>query len=264
MSWFEVLVLSVVQGLTEFLPVSSSAHLVFVPKIFGWNDQGLAFDTATHVGTLFAVVIYFRKEIFTLLKDWIGSLRYQKKVGESDLAWGLIIATIPVCVVGLLLHDHIETYARSAFTIAIGSIVFGIVLYIADRKVGIKTEKNMTLYLALIIGFAQVLALMPGVSRSGITLTAGLFLGFSRVSATRFSFLLSIPVIFLAGVYEASKLIKSDDFVEWDKIIGATFLSFIFGYLCIHFFLKLVSKWSLTPFVVYRVLLGILLLWFFW
>lgn len=260
MSWLEVFVLSIVQGLTEFLPVSSSAHLVFVPKLFGWSDQGLAFDVAIHVGTLFAVVIYFKKEVFILSKDWFSSIKHKNLVGESYLSWALIIATIPTCVFGFIFHGYVEEYARSAFSIAIGSIVFGVILFIADKKAGIKTEKNMTLYLALIIGFAQVLALMPGVSRSGITLTAALFLGFNRVSAARFSFLMSIPIILLAGLYEASKLINSQNLVEWDKIIGGTLLAFISGYLCIHFFLKIISKWSITPFVIYRILLGILLL----
>ena len=262
MSWIEVLVLSIVQGLTEFLPVSSSAHLVFVPKLFNWADQGLAFDVATHVGTLFAVIIYFRKEIFVIIKDWVLSIKHQKKVGESKLAWALILATIPTCVAGLFLHSYVEEYARSSFNIAIGSIVFGVILYIADRKKGIKTEANMTLYLALIIGFAQVFALMPGVSRSGITLTAALFLGFSRVSAARFSFLLSVPVIFLAGIYEASKLISSESFVEWDKVLGGVLFSFMSGYLCIYLFLKMISKYSMTPFVIYRICLGFLLLYF--
>lgn len=260
MGWLEVLVLSIVQGLTEFLPVSSSGHLVFVPKIFGWEDQGLAFDVATHVGTLFAVIIYFRKEIFILLKDWISSVRYQKEVGESSLSWALIVASIPVCLFGYIFRNLVEEYARSTLSIAFGSIVFGIILYIADRKNGTKTVKDITLYLALIIGFAQVLALVPGVSRSGITLTAALFLGLERVSAAKFSFLLSIPIIFLAGVFEAVKLVNSQNFVEWDKIIGGTLLSFVAGYLCIHFFLKIISKWSLTPFVIYRVLLGVLLI----
>ncbi|MDR1976240.1 MAG: undecaprenyl-diphosphate phosphatase [Campylobacteraceae bacterium] len=263
MNWLEVFVLSIVQGVTEFLPVSSSAHLILTPRVFGWQDQGLAFDTAVHLGTLFAVVIYFRNEIVSLLKDWFSSLVARKNVGESTLAWGIIVATIPACVAGLLFNGVIETYLRSPLVIASTTIIFGVVLFAADRFAGKKDEKNITLYIALLIGLAQMLALIPGVSRSGITLSAALILGFSRVSAARFSFLLSIPIILLASGYEGLKLTQSTFSVEWDKIAGAVVISFLSGYFCIYAFLKAVQRWTITPFVAYRLLLGIALFYFF-
>ncbi|MDR2100731.1 MAG: undecaprenyl-diphosphate phosphatase [Campylobacteraceae bacterium] len=264
MSWFEVFMLSIIQGITEFLPVSSSAHLILAPRIFGWQDQGLAFDVATHFGTLFAVIIYFRNEILMLLKDWLYSLKAHKNIGESTLAWGIIIATIPACIAGLLFNELIETYLRSPRVIASTTIIFGVVLFAADRFSGKKNEKNITLYIALLIGLAQVLSLIPGVSRSGITLSAALLLGFSRVSAARFSFLLSIPIILLASGYEGLKLVQSAFDVQWDKIIGAIVISFLSGYACIHLFLKAISRFSITPFVIYRLLLGAVLFYLFW
>ncbi|MDR2081134.1 MAG: undecaprenyl-diphosphate phosphatase [Campylobacteraceae bacterium] len=264
MSWFEVFTLSIIQGITEFLPVSSSAHLVLAPHIFGWQDQGLAFDVAVHFGTLFAVMIYFKNEILLLLKDWFYSLKARKNIGESTLAWGILIATIPACIAGLLFNDMIEAYLRSPLIIASTTIIFGIVLFAADRFSGKKDEKNITLYIALFIGLAQMLALIPGVSRSGITLSAALILGFSRVSAARFSFLLSIPIILLASGFEGLKLLQSSYEAEWDKIAGAIAISFISGYACIHLFLKAVSKFSITPFVIYRLMLGVALFFLFW
>ncbi|MDR2789722.1 MAG: undecaprenyl-diphosphate phosphatase [Campylobacteraceae bacterium] len=264
MNWFEVFVLSLIQGITEFLPVSSSAHLVLAPHIFGWQDQGLAFDVAVHFGTLFAVMIYFKNEILLLLKDWFYSLKTGKNVGESTLAWGIIIATAPACIAGLLFNDMIEAYLRSPLIIAATTVIFGIVLFIADRFSGKKDEKNITLYIALFIGLAQMLALIPGVSRSGITLSAALLLGFGRVSAARFSFLLSIPIILLASGYEGLKLLQSSHDAEWSKIAGAVVISFLSGYACIHLFLKAVSKFSITPFVIYRLMLGIALFLLFW
>ncbi|MDR1554416.1 MAG: undecaprenyl-diphosphate phosphatase, partial [Campylobacteraceae bacterium] len=183
---------------------------------------------------------------------------------ESRLAWGVIIATIPACIAGLLFSGMVETHLRSPLVISVTTILFGIVLFIADKFTGKKDEKNITLYIALFIGLAQMLALIPGVSRSGITLSMALFLGFNRVSAARFSFLLSIPIILLASGYEGLKLIQSAADVEWGKIAGAVAISFISGYACIHLFLKAISRFSITPFVVYRLLLGIILFAAFW
>jgi undecaprenyl-diphosphatase len=260
MSWTEVFVLSIVQGITEFLPVSSSAHLVLTSHILGWKDQGIAFDVAVHLGTLFAVIVYFKNELFLLLKDWTFSLKKRCCVGESTLAWGIIAATIPACIFGFLFNNLIEEYLRSPLVIAVTTIVFGVVLFVADRFTGNKNEKNIVLYIALLIGLAQMLSLIPGVSRSGITLSMGLFLGLSRVSAARFSFLLSIPVILIASGYEGLKLIEEVSSVQWSKMAGAIILSFISGYICIHAFLTAVQRFSITPFVVYRLLLGFALL----
>ncbi|MDR3346925.1 MAG: undecaprenyl-diphosphate phosphatase [Campylobacteraceae bacterium] len=263
MGWFEVIILSIVQGITEFLPVSSSAHLVLVPHIFGWEDQGLAFDVAVHLGTLIAVIIYFRDEIRSVFKDWVISLKRAERFGESTLFWGIIVATIPACVFGFFFNGFIETHLRSPLVIAFTTIIFGVVLFVSDKFVGGKDEKNITLYLAFLIGLAQMLALIPGVSRSGITLSAALLLGFSRVGAARFSFLLSIPVILLAGGYEGLKLIEAEAAVEWGKLAGAVAFSFVSGYICIHLFLAALTRFSITPFAVYRLLLGVVLFWFF-
>jgi undecaprenyl-diphosphatase len=262
MGWLEVFVLSVVQGLTEFLPVSSSAHLVLVPRVFGWVDQGLAFDVAAHLGTLIAVVIYFRRELATLFVDWSRSVAARQAVGESTLAWGIIIATIPACLAGLLFSGLIEEYLRSPLVIAATTIIFGFVLLFADRFALSKDLRNLTLYIALIIGLAQVLSLIPGVSRSGITLSAALLLGCSRVSAARFSFLLSIPIIFLAAAYEGVGLIGQA--VQWDKLIAVVALSFVSGYLCIYGFLAIIQRFSMLPFVLYRLALGVVLFVAFW
>lgn len=264
MNWLEVFVLSIVQGFTEFLPVSSSAHLVFIPQLFGWSDQGIAFDVAVHVGTLFAVLIYFKRDIFFIVKDWFISLKLKKTYGESKLAWWIILATIPAGLAGLLFSSFIQDNLRSPLVIASTTIIFGIVLWICDKYSGDKDLKNLTLKIVLVIGIAQALAMIPGVSRSGITLSAGLFLGLSRTSAARFSFLISIPIIILAGGYEGIKLISSPEIVEWGKIAGAIALSFISGYICIFVFLAAIQKYSMTPFVIYRLFLGIVLFSFFW
>ncbi|MDR0408266.1 MAG: undecaprenyl-diphosphate phosphatase, partial [Campylobacteraceae bacterium] len=175
----------------------------------------------------------------------------------------IIAATIPACIAGFLFSGLIETYLRSPLIIASTTIIFGVILFVADSFVGKKNEKNITIYIAFLIGLAQVLSLIPGVSRSGITLSMALFLGFNRVSATRFSFLLSIPIILLASGYEGLKLLQSTFDVQWDKIATAIAISFISGYACIHLFLKAVSRFSITPFVIYRLFLGVVLFFIF-
>ena len=263
MDFLQLVLLSVIQGFTEFLPISSSAHLILVPKFMDWQDQGLAFDVALHVGTLLAVVFYFRAEIITIIKDFLESLKLRKKVGESTLGWAIIIATIPVGLAGLSFNDFISDNLRSPFVIAATTIIFGLALYFSDRKVGAKSEYDITIWFAILIGVAQAVALIPGTSRSGITMAAALFLGFSRVASARFSFLLSIPVIILAGGLQAIKLIKSETLVVWSEIFLGVGLSAVSAYICIYFFLKLISKISMTPFVIYRLVLGAVLLWIF-
>ena len=196
MSIIEIIVLALIQGFTEFLPISSSAHLILPSQILGWEDQGLAFDVAVHVGTLIAVVIYFRKEVADILTAWFKSFGEQGTTDDSKLGWWIILGTVPAAILGLLLKDFVELYLRSAWVIATTTIVFGLLLWYADAKgKQIKTIYQLNWKTALIIGFAQAVAMIPGTSRSGITMTAGLMLGMNKQSAARFSFLLAIPII---------------------------------------------------------------------
>jgi len=260
MDLIQIIALALLQGLTEFLPISSSAHLILLPIIAGWQDQGLAFDVAVHVGTLSAVVLYFRKTIHTLLIDWIQSLQQRALVGDSRLAWAVLLGTIPVGLVGLLLGDVIENHLRSPLVIAITTIAFGLLLGWADwRGKQQRDEHSLTLLDIVFIGIAQAVALVPGTSRSGITITAGLMLGLNRNAAARFSFLLSIPVIFLAGSLKTKELIEAGLNTDWFAILAGIGVSALSAYLCIHLFLKLIEKIGMWPFVIYRLLLGLVL-----
>jgi len=256
MSTLEIFILSLIQGFTEFLPISSSAHLILPSQILGWNDQGLAFDVAVHLGTLLAVVIYFRKEVLSLLGAWGGSLTGKHSV-ESRLAWWIIVGTIPAGLFGLFAKDLIELYLRSAWVIAGTTIFFGLVLWWADAKAKqVKDEYELTLSNAIFIGLAQAMALIPGTSRSGVTMTAGLMLGLTRESAARFSFLLSIPIIIMSGGYTALGFLEDGIVVNWSELAYGAVLSFISAYVCITFFLNVISKMGMLPFVIYRLLLG--------
>ena len=261
MDLFQIVVLAILQGLTEFLPISSSAHLILVPMIVGWQDQGLAFDVAVHVGTLTAVVAYFRHELQVMARDWAASLVQRKTVGDSRLAWAVGFGTIPVGLAGLLFGDLVETQLRSTLVIATTTIVFGILLGWSD-KTGSRqrSEHSITWKDVFIIGCAQAIALIPGTSRSGITMTAALMLGLSREAAARFSFLLSIPVIVLAGGLKTLELAASEGAVDWQAIVLGAAISGVSAYLCIHFFLKLLERIGMMPFVIYRLLLGAVLL----
>ena len=260
MEWYQAVVLALVQGLTEFLPISSSAHLILAPELLGWKDQGLAFDVAVHVGSLVAVLAYFWRDVWVLLRDWVLCLQHRKAVGESTLAWAVIVGTIPVGLAGLFLGDVVETVLRSPSVIAYATIGFGLLLYGADRKEGARDLGELTLKIALIIGLFQALALIPGASRSGVTIMAALMLGFSRVSAARFSFLLSIPVIVLAGGLKGMELVSLGEQVQWGILLLGAVVSGLSAYLCIALFLRLIAKTSMTPFVVYRLGLGVVLL----
>ncbi|NAW34639.1 undecaprenyl-diphosphate phosphatase [Halomonas alimentaria] len=265
MDWLQVVVLSIVQGLTEFLPISSSAHLILVPALTDWGDQGLAFDVALHIGSLSAVVLYFRQELVRMAVSWGGSLAGRGVDPDARLAWWVVLATIPVCLVGLAFHDAIAEGMRSPLIIAFGLIAFGLLLAYADlRHRGSRDEYQLTLRDALLIGLAQALALIPGTSRSGITITAALLLGMSREGAARFSFLMSIPVIVLAGGMEVLGLIRDATQVDWFTLTVGALLSGISAYLCIHFFLAFIKRVGMQPFVIYRLLLGAWLLWLFW
>ena len=260
MDLWHAFTLALVQGLTEFLPISSSAHLILVPRLSGWPDQGLAFDVAVHVGTLSAVLAYFRHELVQLAHGWFLSLRTRTLNRDARLAWGVLIGTIPVGLCGLLFKDVVETSLRSAEVIAIATIAFGLLLWWADaRGRRLRDEHSLRLTDILIVGVAQAIELIPGTSRSGITMTAGLAIGLTRAAAARFSFLLSIPVIVLAGGLEGLDLLEATAPVPWMAILVGTATSAVSAYLCIHFFLRLIERLGMLPFVIYRLLLGALL-----
>ncbi|HDZ55552.1 MAG TPA: undecaprenyl-diphosphate phosphatase [Pseudomonas xinjiangensis] len=264
MDWLQVVILAVVQGLTEFLPISSSAHLILVPILTEWPDQGLAFDVALHLGSLAAVLMYFRKDLINMAQSWTSSLVTRQLDADAKLAWAVLLATIPVGLAGLLFKDTIETVLRSPISIAWGLIVFGVVLGWADwRHRGARSEHQMNWKDVALVGIAQAIALFPGVSRSGITMTAGLMIGLSREASSRFSFLLSIPVTVLACALEARELMYSEETIEWGFMIAGIVLSGISAYLCIHYFLAFIKNIGMQPFVAYRLVLGVLLLWIF-
>lgn len=257
MEFIQVVVLAIVQGITEFLPISSSGHLVLVPRVFGWPDQGLAFDVAVHVGTLSAVIGYFRHDIVHMGHAFVAQFTGDGPTPNSRLAWAVIIGTIPVALAGLVFADQIEQYLRSPIIIATTTIVFGLLLWFSDY-VGRRARDEYTLTWSdvIVIGMAQVLALIPGTSRSGITMTAGLLLGLTREAAARFSFLLSIPVIALAGGYETWQLLQAPQAVDWLGLFTAVVLSAGSAYLCIRVFLRFIESTGMLPFALYRLLLG--------
>jgi len=264
MDFEHILGLGLLQGLTEFLPISSSAHLILLPILLGWDDQGLAFDIAVHVGTLIAVVSYFRKDLKQIIAGWLNSVFKQNHTQESRLAWMIIIGTIPVGIVGLLAGDLIEIYLRSPLVIAIATILFGLLLWYSDAKgQRYKNEHSITIKTAVIIGLFQVLALVPGTSRSGITMTGGLFLGLTRDAAARFSFLLSVPLIFLAGSLKSFELMNSPNSIDWLSIIMGVLISALSAFACISVFLKILEKVGMLPFVIYRLVLGAFLLYLY-
>ncbi len=257
---YHAVFLALIQGFTEFLPISSSAHLVLPSVLLGWKDQGMAFDVAVHLGSLLAVVYYFRVEVKTMARAWLLSFTGGRHSVESRLAWGIVIATIPACIVGLLLGDIIADYLRNGWVIAATTIIFGLLLWWADRMARQhKSEYDAGWRGALFLGCAQALALVPGTSRSGITMTAGLILGLTREAAARYSFLMSIPIIFLAGSHQASQLAGSMA-MPWSAIGIGTLVSFISAFACIKVFLALLNRVGVLPFVLYRLALGCVLL----
>jgi undecaprenyl-diphosphatase len=265
MGWFEAVVLGLVQGLTEFLPISSSAHLRIVGEAFGWKDPGAAFTAITQIGTEAAVLLYFRHDIWRIITAWLGSLAGRRKAdADARMGWLIIIGSIPIIVLGLLLKDHIETTFRDLRIIAVALILFSLVLYWADRVGAKKRElEDLTVGHGITFGLAQAMALIPGVSRSGGTITAGLFLGYSRAAAARYSFLLAIPAVLGSGFYEAYGALKGDAQgapIDWAPTILATVIAFGVGLSVIAWLLRYLNKGSFTPFVVYRVLLGVLVL----
>ncbi len=261
MTWLQVVVLAIVQGISEFLPISSSGHLVLVPVAFGWTDQGLAFDVAVHFGSLIAVCLFFWDDIKAMIRGGFSLLGLKFDGPEARMALGIALGTIPAAVAGLTLAGWIEANLRDPSVIVFTLAGYGILMVVADR-LG-KRDKNITditLKHAFIIGCAQALALIPGTSRSGITITAGRFLGFDRRDAARFSFLLSVPVILLATIYEMGSLIVRDAVVPWEQFGVAVVVSAIVAYISIDFFMRFVTKIGLLPFAAYRIVLAAIIL----
>ncbi|MBM6551647.1 undecaprenyl-diphosphate phosphatase [Marinomonas ostreistagni] len=264
MLWYHVLILALVQGLTEFLPISSSAHLILPAKLLHWQDQGLAFDVAVHFGTLIAVVWFFRHDLKNIAHDWLRRvIKRRERTDNSRLGWWVIIATLPALVLGLILDNYIQANLRSMEIIAYTTIGFGVLLWLSDRFAGKHLQLNdLTLGKVLFIGFAQALALIPGTSRSGITMTAARYLGFGRECAARFSFLLSVPIIVAAAGFKTCELMIDDSqSVDWWAMAWGVVLSAISAYLCITIFLKWLNRIGFLPFMIYRLVLGALLLW---
>ena len=262
MGWLEAAILGVVQGLTEFLPISSSGHVLIVSRLFGWGDPGAAFTAVTQIGTEIAVLIYFRRDLARILSTWFVSLRRPEVRGSIDarMGWYVIIGTLPIAILGFTFAPVIETAARNLWLVATVLIVFGIVLGLVDRwGAKIKALEALNAKDGLLFGFGQALALIPGVSRSGATISVGLAMGYSRSAATRYAFLLAIPAVLASGLYEATK-IGSDVNAQWGQTFLATIIALTIGYLVIAWLIRWVSTHSFLPFVIYRVVLGSMLL----
>jgi undecaprenyl-diphosphatase len=265
MDFIQIFILAVVQGLTEFLPVSSSAHLILVPILSGWEDQGLAFDVAVHVGTLSAVVLYFRKELIKMTTAWFSSVTGGGLSPDAKLAWAVLFGTIPVGLAGLLFKDFISENLRTAYVLASATLVFALFLWWAD-KTGRRQRDEYSINWkdVLFIGVAQAMALIPGTSRSGATMTAALMMGLTRQAAARFSFLLSIPVIALAGGLETKEYLEHASLDDMQPLMLGALLSGVSAYFCIHYFLKLLERIGMLPFVVYRIILAAFLFMMFY
>ncbi|MCE7079409.1 undecaprenyl-diphosphate phosphatase [Streptomyces sp. ST2-7A] len=279
MSWFESLVLGLVQGLTEFLPISSSAHLRLVAVAAGWEDPGAAFTAVTQIGTELAILIYFRKDIWNIVSTWTRSLWTPELRQDLNarMGWLVILGSIPIGVLGILLKDAIQGPFRDLRLIALSFIVLGIALAVADRMATQaeqggrhraakprKTIEDLNLRDGIVFGLWQALALIPGMSRSGTTITGGLFLGYTRAAAARYSFLLAIPAVFGSGLYELGEIGNESAHVSWGPTIFATVVAFFVGYAIIAWFMHWVSTRSFAPFVWYRIVVGILILVLVW
>jgi undecaprenyl-diphosphatase len=262
MDAFQAIVLGIVQGLTEFLPISSTGHLRIVPAFLGWEDPGAAFTAVTQLGTMAAVLLYFREDLWRIATTWLRSLREPELRGTLDarMGWYIGLGTIPIAIFGFVFKDQIEEGARSLYLIGCTLIVLGLLLLLSEKMATHDRPLNrITRRDAIVIGFAQALALVPGVSRSGATLTAGLFLGFDRTSAARYSFLLSVPAVVLSGLFEMRK-IGEEGGAGFVPTAIATLLAFLVGYATIAFLLRWLTSHSTAIFVVYRVALGALVL----
>lgn len=255
----KAVVLGTIQGLTEFLPISSSAHLRIFPELFGWGDPGAAFTAVIQIGTELAVLLYFREDIWRIGSTWVRSLFQAEFRGHLDarMGWFIIVGSAPIVLLGVLLKDVIEEDFRSLWIVGCTLVVFGVLLGLADRfGSNDKAIKRLTLRDAVLMGLAQACALVPGVSRSGATLSMGRILGYERAAATRFAFLLAIPAVVGAGLFELKEIPGGDNSYGWGPTIVGTVVSFVVGYAVIAWLLRWVTTRTYTPFVVYRVLLG--------
>jgi undecaprenyl-diphosphatase len=264
MDWLQAVLLAILQGLTEFLPISSSAHLILPSQLFGWPDQGKAFDVAVHVGSLIAVLIYFRVEVKNMTIAWFDWVFKQKKSPDGRLAWAILWGTVPVGLVGVLVwyYKIDDLYLRGTEIMAATTIIFALLLWWADTKAKENRDENsLSVKDILFIGVAQAIALIPGTSRSGITMTAALMLGLTRSAAARFSFLLSIPAILLPGGLKSYQLATSEVAVDWNMILLGSVVSALAALACIHYFLILLDKIGFKPFIFYRLALGVFLVW---
>ena len=261
-TWGQAIILGILQGLTEFLPISSSAHLLIFSQLFGWTDPGAAFTAVTQIGTETAVIIYFAKDIWRIIHAWLGQFTHPETRHDQDvrMGWLIIIGTLPIGILGFVFSDQIETVARNLYLVAFTLITFGILLGIADR-VGRQTKelKDLSVPDGLIYGLCQAMALVPGVSRSGASIPGGRFLGYKREAATRYAFLLAIPAVLASGLYQALD-IGNDPAVSWGPTILATLIAFVVGYAVIAWLIRYVSTNSYMPFVIYRITLGTLVL----
>jgi undecaprenyl-diphosphatase len=264
MEWLQLLVLAVIQGLTEFLPVSSSAHLILPAQLLGWEDQGLAFDVAVHIGTLLAVLWYYRAYLRRMTVGALQGVRSRQINEDLRLALLLGWATLPAVIIGFLFKDMLEEQSRSVAVIAATTLLFGVLLWVADARGSHRIPlAAVGLGIATLIGLAQALALIPGTSRSGITITAALLLGLRREDAANFSFLLSIPVILGAVVLMIGDVASEPQIFSLIQLLVATMTAALVAYLTIAFFIRLVNRLGMLPFVLYRLLLGVVLVVFF-
>jgi len=261
MDLFQTTVLALIQGFTEFLPISSSAHLIFPSKIFNWPDQGLAFDVVLHLGTLSAIVYYYRCSLRSMSNDFLCSFKTRQLTADAKLAWGVILGTIPVGLAGLLFKDFIELNLRSIEVVAYTTIIFGLLLGLSDWVYRKKDNFREMISWSdvVIIGAFQAIALVPGTSRSGITITAALLLGLSYKLSLKFAFLLSIPVIILSTLLMSIELANSANTIDWLSLILGFAISAVAAYATISMFIRLVDRVGMLPFVLYRLLLGGLL-----
>ena len=261
MSWLEAVVLGIIQGLTEFLPISSSAHLRISAALMGWDDPGAAFTAVTQLGTETAVLIYFRRDIANILSAWTRSLtdRALRSHPDARMGWLVILGSLPIGILGLLFEEQIDSAFRDLRLTALTLIVFGILLGVADR-VGAKrrTLDQLTVRHGIAYGFAQALALIPGVSRSGGTITAGMLLGYRREAATRYAFLLAVPAVFASGLYKLTDI--GEGATAWGPTLAATLVAFFVGFAVIAWLMRFISTRSYMPFVAYRLILGALLI----
>ena len=257
--FLQAVVLGLIQGLTEFLPISSSAHLRIYPELFGWGDPGAAFTAVIQIGTEVAVLMFFRKDIWRIGRAWLLSLYKPEYRGHLDsrMGWFIIVGSVPIVVLGIALKDIIEEDFRSLWLIGTTLIVLGLVLGVADRLGGTdKSIRQISLRDAILMGLAQALALIPGVSRSGATLSMGRLLGYDREAATRYAFLLAIPAVIGAGIFELKDIPNGENLYGWGPTIVATVVAFVVGYAAIAWLLRYVTTRSYAPFVLYRVVLG--------